>query len=114
MIAALDHVQLSMPRGGEGEARDFFVRLPGLAELEKPAPLAKRGGVWVVLPDGRQLHLGVEEPFRPNRKAHLREPVHSLERNGSSLVWDDELAPCRRFYSAESFRNWLEFVEPAS
>ncbi|HJQ30186.1 MAG TPA: hypothetical protein VJ827_12680 [Rubrobacter sp.] len=37
-------------------------------ELEKPAALARRGGVWFGLPDGRQLHLGVEEPFRPRRR----------------------------------------------
>ncbi len=39
----------------------------------------------VALPDGRELHLGVEEPFRPNRKAHpafvrpaLEDLAHSL------------------------------------
>lgn len=66
MITALDHVQLAMPKGREEDARSFFVWLLGLKEIEKPEPLAQRGGVWFALPDGRQLHLGVEEPFRPN------------------------------------------------
>ena len=42
----------------------------GLSELEKHAPLADRGGACFALPDGRQLHHGVEEPFRASRKAH--------------------------------------------
>ncbi len=70
MITALDHVQVAMPAGGEREARHFYSDLLGLDELEKPAALAARGGAWFALPDGRQLHLGVEDPFRPSRKAH--------------------------------------------
>ncbi len=70
MITALDHIQLAMPAGREDEARQFFGRLLGMEEIVKPASLSSRGGAWFALPDGRQLHLGVEKPFRPNRKAH--------------------------------------------
>jgi hypothetical protein len=70
MVEGLDHVQLAMPPGGEERARAYFAGLLGLDELEKPAVLAGRGGVWFGLPDGRQIHLGVEEPFRPGEKAH--------------------------------------------
>ena len=59
-----------MPAGGEAEARRFFGDLLGLAELSKPAALRDRGGCWFALGD-RQLHLGVEEPFRPAEKAHV-------------------------------------------
>lgn len=52
------------------EERVYFGGLLGLVELENPAELAGRGGVWFGLPDERQLHLGVEEPFRPAGKAH--------------------------------------------
>ena len=63
-------MQLAMPRGKEDRARAFFVGLLGLIELEKPPALAGRGELWFRLPDGLQLHLGVEVPFRPNAKAH--------------------------------------------
>jgi catechol 2,3-dioxygenase-like lactoylglutathione lyase family enzyme len=79
MITGLDHVQLPMPRGGERQARVFFERLLGLPEVEKPATLRGRGGAWLALPDGRQLHLGVEEPFRSNRKAHPAFVVADLD-----------------------------------
>jgi catechol 2,3-dioxygenase-like lactoylglutathione lyase family enzyme len=119
-ITGLDHVQLAMPCGGEGEARGFFAGLLGLPELEKPAALAGRGGAWFALPDGRQLHLGVEEPFRPNRKAHLAfiapDPdalARELEARGRPVAWGDALAPRRRFYGEDPFGNRLEFLGPA-
>lgn len=66
----LHHVQVAIPAGGEEEARRFYVEGLGLAEVEKPALLRARGGLWVRSPGGAELHLGVEEPFRPARKAH--------------------------------------------
>ena len=68
-IVGLDHVQLAMPAGGEERARAFYRDVLGLAEREKPAHLAMRGGCWFYGP-GLELHLGVEEPFRAAAKAH--------------------------------------------
>jgi catechol 2,3-dioxygenase-like lactoylglutathione lyase family enzyme len=76
-IVRLDHVQLAMPPGREAEAEAFYTGLLGLARRPKPEPLAARGGCWfgagpVVL------HLGVEEDFRPARKAHPALVVRDL------------------------------------
>ena len=70
MILGLDHIQLTMPYGQENKARQFYHGLLGLIELEKPALLKAKGGLWFLLPDGRQLHLGIEAPFKPAKKAH--------------------------------------------
>ena len=108
-----------MPEGREDDARKFFGQLLGLEEIPKPASLAGRGGAWFALPDGRQFHLGVEEPFRSNRKVHpafvstaLDDLARSLEDAGYPVGWDDALAPRRRFYSEDPFGNRLEFLEP--
>lgn len=118
MIRALDHVQVAMPAGGEERARGFYSGLLGLDGLEKPAALATRGGAWFALPDGRQLHLGVEDPFRPSKKAHPAFVVANLDElaakvyaAGSPVQWDEELAPLRRFYGEDPFGNRLEFLE---
>ena len=107
-----------MPAGREDEARRFYSDLLGLAELTKPPSLAARGGAWFALPDGRQLHLGVEEPFRPSKKAHpafvVSSPDALAERLGAAglpVRWDEELAPRRRFYGQDPFGNRLEFME---
>ena len=112
-------MQLAMPGGGEERAREYFAGLLGLAELEKPPALAGRGGVWFALPDGRQLHLGVEEPFRPSAKAHpafgcgvLDALARRLAEGGYAVRWDQELAPRRRFYGEDPFGNRVEFIEP--
>jgi catechol 2,3-dioxygenase-like lactoylglutathione lyase family enzyme len=67
-FVAFDHVQLAIPRGGEPAARRFYGELLGLVEEPKP-PQASREGCWFASGDVR-LHLGVEDDFRPARKAH--------------------------------------------
>jgi catechol 2,3-dioxygenase-like lactoylglutathione lyase family enzyme len=58
----IDHVQVAAPPGCEEEARAFYGGLLGMREVEKPAALRARGGVWF-----EQLHVGVEDDFRPAR-----------------------------------------------
>jgi len=118
-ISGLDHVQLAMPPGGEELARAYFGGLLGLVELEKPAELANSGGVWFGLPDGRQLRLGVEKPFRAAGKAHpafgcgaLEDLALRLGEGGYAVLWDGALAPSERVYSEDPFGNRIEFIGP--
>jgi hypothetical protein len=66
---------------------------------------------------GGQLHIGVEEPFTPARKAHpafrvaereLDELARRLEDAGERVAWDDSLPGVRRFYTADPWGNRLE------
>lgn len=71
----LHHVQVSCPPGGEDDARRFYGEGLGLTEVEKPEPLRGRGGVWFRAYDATggvaaELHVGVEDPCVPARKAH--------------------------------------------
>lgn len=70
----LHHVQVSCPAGGEEGARRFYAEGLGLTEVAKPAALVGRGGAWFRAYDGdtavAEIHVGVEEPFAPARKAH--------------------------------------------
>ena len=106
MTVRLHHVQVCCPRGGEADARRFYGEGLGMTEVEKPTELAGRGGAWFRAYDdeGRvtaELHVGVEEPFAPARKAHpafvlpsrevLEEVVARLERLGYEVdrsEWD--------------------------
>jgi catechol 2,3-dioxygenase-like lactoylglutathione lyase family enzyme len=120
VIVGLDHVQIAAPAGCEGRARAFYVELLGLLELPKPVALATRGGVWFALPDGRQLHVGVQAPFAPARKAHpalalgslaaLLELAGDLARAGHEPRWDEELPGARRFYIDDPFGKRLELL----
>jgi catechol 2,3-dioxygenase-like lactoylglutathione lyase family enzyme len=111
-IVGLDHVQLAAPAGCEAEARAFFGDLLGLAELEKPPALGARGGVWFALPDGRQLHIGVEREFVPATKAHPAFRVDGYERllTHFGAAEDDAIPGLRRFYASDPWGNRLEFI----
>ncbi len=116
----IDHVQLAAPNGSEQKAREFFSDLLGMEEIEKPEELKKNGGVWFMCGD-HQLHVGIEEPFEPARKAHPAFYVGNLEGLKAALrsrhieVEDDDRLPgYKRFYLEDPFGNRLEFLERLS
>jgi ubiquinone/menaquinone biosynthesis C-methylase UbiE len=118
MITGIDHVQVAMPRGAEACARAFYGALVGLAEIAKPATLAARGGVWFAC-GAQMLHLGVEDDFAPQRKAHpallvgdLAALRAHLESAGVPVVADDALPGYERFYASDPFGNRLDFLCP--
>lgn len=117
----IGHVQLAMPAGEEARARAFYGELLGLSELPKPAALAARGGCWFAVGGGQQVHLGVETPFQPARKAHpclLVADLPALRRHleaAGIAVTDDALRPgTARCYCADPFGNRLEFADRES
>ena len=120
MLSHLHHVQLAMPPGREDDARGFFVGVLGMAETEKPPVLALRGGAWF-RSDGVEIHLGVEDPFAPARKAHpglvvedLDDAARRVATTGQDVTWDTDFPGFRRFYAHDPFGNRLEFLEPLS
>lgn len=115
----LHHVQLAMPPGREGAARAFFTGPLAMTEVAKPPTLAARGGCWF-RGGGLEVHVGVEDPFVPARKAHpgilvnhLDALARRLAEHGVSPEWDDDFPGHRRFYAADPFGNRLEFLEAA-
>ena len=119
MYAGLHHMQLAMPAGGEPTARQFFVDVLGMTEVPKPPVLAARGGAWFSS-GGLELHLGVEDDFRPAKKGHpgilvddIEEIVRRLAAAGQEATWDRDFPGFRRVYAADPFGNRLEFLEPS-
>ena len=119
-VVGLHHVQLAAPTGSEDALRDFYDGLLGLVEVPKPPVLAARGGVWF-RSAGVELHLGVEEGFRPARKAHpgllvddLDALAARLEAAGVEVAWDGDFPGHRRCYVADPVGNRLELLQPLS
>ncbi len=117
---AIEHVQLAMPRGEEDKARTFYTGVLGVPEVPKPAGLAKRGGCWF---ENRtvKLHVGVEDDFRPAKKAHVALVVNDLDallvraRAAGCEVIDTALFQSwRQAYVFDLFGNRLELLEPAA
>jgi catechol 2,3-dioxygenase-like lactoylglutathione lyase family enzyme len=125
----LHHVQVACPRGGEDAARRFYADGLGMTEVAKPAELAARGGAWFRSYDatgavGAEVHVGVEDPFTPARKAHpalvLASPAE-LEAVGTRLAGlgfevdrsqRDSFPGHQRFHTFDGHGNRVELLTP--
>lgn len=117
IILGLNHVQVEAPQGCEEAARAFYGGLLGLAEIEKPAHLQRRGGVWFAC-GSQQIHLGVTSNFEPRRKGHPALEVRHLSSWRTRLeaahvpINDDEPLPgWSRFYISDPWGNRIELLE---
>lgn len=115
-IVGLDHVQLAIPEGGEGQARAFYAGLLGMIEVPKPATLSA-SGCWFT--GGTvSLHLGIDPAFRPATKAHpallvddlagLRERLAAA---GCVIREDKAVEGYARFFTEDPFGNRIELME---
>jgi catechol 2,3-dioxygenase-like lactoylglutathione lyase family enzyme len=112
------HVQLAIPPGAEPAVREFYGAIVGMTEISKPPVLAARGGCWF-RSGGLEFHFGVEDDFRPARKAHPGVLVSDLDAlagrlaaGGVAVDWDGTFPGHRRFYAYDPLGNRLEFLQP--
>jgi catechol 2,3-dioxygenase-like lactoylglutathione lyase family enzyme len=117
LLTSIDHVQLAMPASGEETARRFYVDVLGMIELPKPSELAKRGGCWFQS-GAVQLHLGVENDFRPAKKAHpafrcgdYAALVARLRDSGIEVNEPNDIPGVRRCHIHDPFGNRIELLE---
>lgn len=106
-----------MPRGREADARVFYRDVLGMTEQSKPENLARRGGAWFSSGDAH-VHLGVEDDFRPAKKAHPALLVANLQAlldrctaAGFAVNTDEPLPGYHRAYVADPFGNRVELLE---
>jgi catechol 2,3-dioxygenase-like lactoylglutathione lyase family enzyme len=118
-VLSLDHVQLTIPVGGEDRARQFYCGILGLSEVEKPAAMAERNSIWFAA-GSANVHLGVEPDFHPAKRAHpalvvegLDEILASCERAGLATRPDTSFHGFRRVHVFDPFGNRLELMERA-
>jgi catechol 2,3-dioxygenase-like lactoylglutathione lyase family enzyme len=116
-LVGLDHVQLAMPPGREADAEAFYSGVLGIPRVAKPPLLAARGGCWFEQ-GGLRVHLGVEEGFRPARKAHPAIAVHGLtavverlQALGVDVRPGDGVTGMDQAYVDDPFGNRIELIE---
>jgi catechol 2,3-dioxygenase-like lactoylglutathione lyase family enzyme len=117
-VLRLDHIQLAMPPGREAEARVFYEGILGIPEIPKPTQLAARGGCWFER-GSLKVHLGVEQDFRPARKAHpafvvdgIGELARKIQNAGHRVVDGGPSEGYKRVYADDPFGNRIELMEP--
>lgn len=118
MILKIHHAQITIPKGEEKQAREFYCEFLGLREVPKPEALQGRGGFWIELGDF-QIHIGTEDDFdRSKTKAHLAYEVEDLnywrkrlENRGVKILDGIAIPDFRRFEFRDPFGNRVEFLE---
>lgn len=124
----LHHVQVSMPKDEEEQARLFYGEVLGLTEVDKPKSLEGRGGCWFRAFEGdsvvAEIHLGVESGFSPAQKAHpglvvaskeeLEQLASRVQSGGYDLSWEERhtFEGYERFHCRDPFGNRLEVLSP--
>jgi catechol 2,3-dioxygenase-like lactoylglutathione lyase family enzyme len=116
-VIGLDHILIAIPEGGEDEARRFYVGLLGLTEIEKPASLAGRGGLWLMA-GPMPIHIGTEPGFVPPKRAHpgfliddIKAMIAVLRNAGAELTFDVPLPGYDRVHVRDPFGNRLELLQ---
>ncbi len=117
-IIGLHHAQITIPRGAEEQARQFYCHLLGLPEIAKPASLQGRGGFWLQVGD-RQAHVGSEDGVeRTATKAHLAYQVTDLstwrarlQEKGYPMLEGIPIPGYVRFETRDPFGNRMEFIQ---
>ncbi|MGJ9384332.1 VOC family protein [Salipaludibacillus sp. CF4.18] len=118
MIIGLHHAQITIPKGEEEEAENFYCNVLGLKKVEKPDSLKGRGGFWLQVGE-TQVHVGTEEGFdRLTTKAHLAYQVEDvsywreiLEGNGIKVLDSVPIPNFERFEFRDPFGNRVEIIK---
>ncbi len=119
MILRIHHAQITIPPGQEERAREFYCEVLGLAEVDKPASLAGRGGFWLQVGE-QQVHVGTEAGVaRSATKAHLAYQVNDLDAwrgrlhtLGVEVLEGVPIPGYDRFEFRDPFDNRVEFIQP--
>ncbi len=119
MIDGIHHVQITAPPGFEDAMRAFYTGVLGLPEVQKPAILQPRGGLWFSCGE-LEVHVGVDaDPENHTSRRHVGLLVSSLANVRESLARggidvEEDRAPLEhvvRFYCRDPAGNRVEFVQ---
>ena len=116
LVQCVDHVQLAMPAGAEERATEFYEGLLGIPRVPKPPELEVRGGCWFER-GALRVHLGVEQDFRPAKKAHpgfavtgLDDLCAALGAAGYPVTRTTDVPGMPQWYVDDPFGNRIELV----
>lgn len=110
---------LPQPEGLEELASEFYAGVLGLAPVAKPEAMGRQG-CWFQLPDGRQIHLQVRQPFQPLQDPHpalvvedWQAAMDALAAGGCRWEPDDRWPGIDRGFTFDPFGNRIELMSAA-
>jgi len=119
MNAQIHHVNVTVPKTLEEDAKNFYGVIMGLREVPKPEGSRGRGGAWYQL-GPLQLHLSIEGPGENciskrhvcYTVANLAEAEERFRSAGVEILPDDQpTSGWSRFYVRDPGGNRLEIAQ---
>lgn len=119
MQPTVHHVNVTVPRSLEAQAKYFYGVVMGMPEVPKPESSRGRGGAWYQL-GPVQLHLSLDDGAGETRgKRHVCYTVHDLReaeeqfrQAGIEIIPDELPTPgWNRFYVRDPGGNRLEIAQ---
>lgn len=78
MITGINHIQITVPKDSEKNAKSFYCEFLGLKEIPKPENRKMNGGFWLQV-GNTEVHIGLEDGIdRAKSKAHIAYSVGDL------------------------------------
>jgi catechol 2,3-dioxygenase-like lactoylglutathione lyase family enzyme len=110
----INHVQISIPKGKEDDARAFYTDIIGLTEIPKPASLLANGGLWYQVAD-IELHLGIEAEIKTRRHPAFEiadvVAARTLLQDIVEIVEEPHIPGRIRFAFIDPFGNKIELLQ---
>jgi catechol 2,3-dioxygenase-like lactoylglutathione lyase family enzyme len=120
MPLSLHHAQVFYSPGEEARVRRFYGDALGLEEIERPAALRDRPGVWYSAPPGH-VHLSADADLALHPRRHFALRVDDLDTTttrlraaGARFEDADPIPGWRRVYVFDPFGNKIELDEIGS
>jgi catechol 2,3-dioxygenase-like lactoylglutathione lyase family enzyme len=112
----IDHIQICIPTGKEGEARRFYTDIIGLTEIPKPEELIPNGGLWYQIAD-IQLHIGTENEINRSKRhpafeiTDLEAAQEYLKKQGVKIKEETRIPGQIRLSFFDPFNNRIELLQ---
>jgi len=112
----IDHIQLAFPEGQVDKARQYFVKVWGMIEDERPSGLHKSEGAW--FRKGHCIiHVGMDPNFKAQKKGHpaiivddIDSFAETLQEHNYEVRWNESIDGVKRFFTDDPFGNRIEII----
>jgi catechol 2,3-dioxygenase-like lactoylglutathione lyase family enzyme len=112
----LDHFHICVPPNQLEQARDFYIKIIGLEQIERPHHLFSSAGYWFNV-GNVQLHIGVEEAMPQSIRHSALEvtdvdaALKHLQDNGIEILNEPVILGRKRFAFLDPFGNRMELLQ---
>ena len=112
----LDHFHICVPPAKLNEARDFYVQVIGLQQIDRPDHLFSSAGYWFNI-GNVQLHVGAEDALPRSIRhtafevADVNAALRHLQHNGVEIINEPVIPGRKRFAFVDPFGNRMELLQ---